>query len=366
MIYDFLIIGAGFAGSVCARELANKGYKIKLIDSRNHVGGNAYDKYDDHGILIHPYGPHIFHTNSKKIFDYLSQFTEWNFYEHVVLANINNRLYPFPINIKTINMVFNTNLKSPDEVEVFLKSQRVSYRKIDNSEKMVLSRVGPKLCNMFFKGYTKKQWNLDLSELAASVAARIPVRSNFDKRYFTDKYQAMPKHGYTNLFKKMLNHSNISIELCCDYFDNKNRFKADKVIYTGPIDKFYDYKFGPLPYRSLKFKHEHYIKNSYQEAATVNYPLNFKFTRITEFKKITQQNAKGTSIVKEYPTSNGDPYYPIPNKTNEKLNKKYEKLSKNTKNVFFIGRLAQYRYYNMDQVVASALVLVKKIESRKK
>ena len=358
--YDFLIVGCGFSGSVIARELADNNKLIKIIDSRDHIGGNAFDKKDDNGILIHPYGPHIFHTNSEKIFNYLSRFTGWKKYEHRVLSYHNREFYQIPINLNTVNKFFGLHLNE-DAVEDFYEKIRVKKQKILTSEDVVLNSVGIELCDAFFKGYTKKQWNLDLSDLAAGVASRIPTRVNKDDRYFTDKFQYMPKNGYAKLFKNLLDHKNISVDLNIDFFKNKYKYKYKNLIYTGPIDKFFDYKYGKLPYRSLKFKHEYYKKNSFQEAATINYPNVYKFTRITEFKKITGQSANGTSIVREYSKATGDPFYPIPNKQNECLFKKYQNLGRREKNTFFVGRLAEYRYYNMDQVVGAALSLAKKI-----
>ena len=363
MGFDFLIVGAGYAGSVCARELADAGYSILLIDKRDHIGGNAFDKRDEHGILIHPYGPHIFHTNSKRVFSWLSRFTNWRFYEHRVLANVAGDLYPIPINRTTINKVFGLNL-SEDEVEPFLQKKRSTRNGIKTSEDVVLSSVGSELCDLFFRGYTKKQWDLDLSELSAGVAARIPTRTNDDDRYFGDSYQFMPSEGYTAMFDRILDSDLITVKTGVDFFESDFRKQAKKIIYTGPIDRFYDYCFGRLPYRSLIFRHEYLPKcDQFQQVGTVNYPNHEDFTRITEFKTLTGQVADGTSIVKEYPTWDGDPYYPVPNPSNEDLFKKYEAKADQEESVYFIGRLAQYRYYNMDQVVGAALSLSEKIVS---
>jgi UDP-galactopyranose mutase len=363
MGFDFLIVGAGYAGAVCARELADAGYTILLIDKRDHIAGNAFDKRDEHGILIHPYGPHIFHTNSKRVFAWLSRFTDWRFYEHRVLANVGGDLYPIPINRTTINKVFGLNL-AEDEVESFLEKKRTVLSSIKTSEDVVLSSVGSELCDLFFRGYTKKQWDLDLSELSAGVAARIPTRTNDDDRYFGDSYQFMPSEGYTAMFERILNSDRITVRTGLDFFESDLRKHAKKVIYTGPIDRFYDYCFGKLPYRSLVFRHEHLSQSDqFQSVGTVNYPNHEEFTRITEFKKLTGQVATGTSIVREYPTWEGDPYYPVPNPSNEQLFKKYEEKADKEESVYFIGRLAQYRYYNMDQVVGAALSLSEKLIS---
>ncbi|MFT3931308.1 MAG: UDP-galactopyranose mutase [Spongiibacteraceae bacterium] len=361
MIYDFLIVGAGFAGSVCAERLAKHGYKILLIDKRSHIGGNAYDCLDEHGVLIHPYGPHIFHTSGKRIFEYLSQFTDWRFYEHRVLAKVGNDLYPIPVNRTTINKLYKTDYDS-EGVEKYLASVREPREQIRTSEDVVLSSVGKDLCEKFFRGYTQKQWGLDLSQLAAGVAARIPTRTTDDDRYFTDDFQFMPAAGYSKMFEKMIQHENIELRLGVDFFEERKNLQFKHVIYSGPIDAYFDYRFGKLPYRSLRFEHEHLSNTAqYQSVGTVNYPNDFDFTRITEFKYLTGQEAVGTSIVREYPQAEGDPFYPIPRPENEELFKRYDELAKQEKDATFVGRLAQYRYYNMDQVVGAALKAVENI-----
>lgn len=357
MKYDYLIVGAGFAGSVFAERLASqKNKKVLIVEKRNHIGGNAYDEFDEHGILVHRYGPHIFHTNSKKVFDYLSQFTEWRFYEHRVLAKLNNELYPIPINRTTINKLYNKQFITDEEVTEFYNSLKEKRYPIKNSEDIIVNQVGIYLYEKFFKFYTKKQWNLDPSELSPSVCGRIPVRTNTDDRYFTDKYQFMPKDGYTKMFDKMLNHKNIEIMLNTDYKEITNNIEYDKMIYTGPIDYFFDYKFGKLPYRSIRFEWENPEREKYQEVAVVNHvDNNVDFTRVTEYKYLTGQKNSTTSISKEYAQSDGEPYYPIPTENNNGLYKKYAELAKKTDNVIFAGRLAEYKYFNMDQVVANVL-----------
>lgn len=361
-----LIIGAGFAGSVSARELAEAGHHILVVDRRNHIAGNAFDVKDEHGILIHQYGPHIFHTNSERIFYYLSKFTEWRLYEHKVRGVVEGKEYPFPINRDTLNELYDLKLDEQGAADFFEKV-RESKAKVKSSEDVVLNSVGRDLYEKFFLNYTKKQWGLDPSELKAGVAARIPTRTNSDDRYFTDTYQAMPLHGYTVMFKNLLNHPNIKVQLATDYKDwLKQDTEYDHVVYTGCIDEFYDYKFGKLPYRSLRFEHEHLANTElYQSVGTVNYPNDFDFTRITEFKHLTGQSHPATSIVREYPTAEGDPYYPIPRDENETLFKKYKVLADDEDKVTFVGRLAEYRYYNMDQVVGAALNAVDKIMERK-
>lgn len=355
MTYDFLIVGAGFAGSVCARQLAEAGQKILLIDRRPHIGGNAFDKRDEHGLLIHPYGPHIFHTNAKRVFEYLSKFTDWRFYEHRVLAVVEGDLYPIPINRTTINKFYDLEL---DEVGVaaYIEKVREPKDSVKTSEDVVLNSVGRDLCDKFFRGYTAKQWGLDLSELSAGVAARIPTRTNDDDRYFTDSFQFMPAEGYARMFERMLDHPNIEVRVDTDLASVRDAETFGHMIYTGPIDAFYEHRFGRLPYRSLEFQHEHIADvDSFQPTGTVNYPVSEEFTRITEFKYLTGETASGTSIVREYPRAEGDPYYPVPRPENEALFKKYEALADAEPDVTFVGRLAQYRYYNMDQVVAAAL-----------
>lgn len=352
---NFLIAGAGFAGSVVARELADAGHRVHIIDRRPHVAGNAFDEYDAHGVLVHRYGPHIFHTNGERIFQYLSRFTEWRPYEHRVLGVVDDVAYPFPINRDTLNRLYGLNL---DEAAAAAYFERVREPRdpVVTSEDVVLNSVGRDLFEKFFLNYTRKQWGMEPSELKAGVAARIPVRTNTDDRYFTDAFQAMPAEGYTRMFERMLDHPSITIELGVEFDDVRARAKADHIVYTGPIDAYYDYRFGRLPYRSLRFEHEHLpARERFQAVGTVNYPNDHAYTRITEFKHLTGQAHSGTSIVREYPQADGDPYYPVPSTENEALFKRYEALIKAEHNVTFVGRLAQYRYYNMDQVVGAAL-----------
>lgn len=355
MSVRFLIAGAGFAGSVVARELADAGHHVRIIDRRPHIAGNAYDELDAHGVLIHRYGPHIFHTNGRRIADYLSRFTEWRPYEHRVLGVVDGKSYPFPINRDTLNLLYGLNLDEASAA-AFFERVREPREPVSTSEDVVLNSVGRDLYEKFFLNYTRKQWGVDPSQLKAGVAARIPVRTNSDDRYFTDSFQAMPADGYTRMFERMLDHERITIELGVEFDDVRQRHEADHVVYTGPIDAYFDYRFGRLPYRSLRFEHEFLPHvGKYQAVGTVNYPNDHAYTRITEFKHLTGQDVSGTSIVREYPQAEGDPYYPVPTDENEKLFKRYETLAKDEAGVTFIGRLAQYRYYNMDQVVGAAL-----------
>lgn len=366
MSHDFLIVGAGFAGSVCAQQLAAAGHRVRLIDKRPHIGGNAYDARDAHGVLVHPYGPHIFHTNGKRVFEYLSAFTDWRFYEHRVLAQVDGQLLPIPINRSTINRLYGLSL---DEAGIadFLERQREVREPARTSEDVVLNSVGRELCDKFFRGYTRKQWGLDLSELSAGVAARIPTRTNDDDRYFTDTFQFMPAEGYTRLFERLLAHPNISVELGVDFEQVRGQIARRHTVYTGPIDAYYGHRFGRLPYRSLRFEHEHLVGVAqFQPVGTVNYPQDHEYTRITEFKHLTGQRHEGSSIVREYPTDRGDPYYPIPRPDNEALYKRYAALAEAETDVSFVGRLAQYRYYNMDQVVAAALALAERLIDERK
>ena len=359
-MFDYLIVGAGFSGSVLAERLANIGKKILLIDKRNHIGGNAYDYYNNDGILIHKYGPHIFHTNSKDVFDYLGKFTSWRPYEHRVLASVDGQLLPIPINLTTINSMYNLNL-SANEVDAFFASKAEAVSPVCTSEDVVVNRVGRELYEKFFKGYTRKQWDLDPSQLDASVTSRVPVRTNKDDRYFTDTYQAMPLNGYTKMFEKMLDHPNIKIMLNTDYKEINDHIPYGKMIYTGPIDYYFNYRYGKLPYRSIDFRFETIDREKFQQTGTINFPNEHAYTRITDFKHLTGQVHPRTSIVYEYPKADGDPYYPVPRPENAALYRKYQQLAMATPNTFFAGRLATYKYYNMDQVVAQSLTLFKKI-----
>lgn len=360
--YDYLIVGAGFAGSVIAEQMArNFNKRVLLIDRRNHIAGNAYDHYNDHGILVHRYGPHIFHTNSRDVFEYLSRFTEWRPYEHRVLASVDAKLVPIPINLDTVNKLYGLQLTS-EELEGFFAQLAEKRDPVRTSEDVVVSRVGRELYEKMFRGYTRKQWSLDPSELDASVTARIPVRTNRDDRYFTDTYQAMPLHGYTRMFENMLDHPNIHIMVNVDYRDVRDVIPYREIVFSGPVDEYFGYRYGKLPYRSLEFKHETLDREVFQSAPVVNYPNEcVPYTRITEFKYLTGQQHSKTSVVYEFPRAEGDPYYPVPRAENAALYKKYQELAESTAGVHFVGRLATYKYYNMDQIVAQALATVGKI-----
>jgi UDP-galactopyranose mutase len=361
LAYDYLIVGAGFAGSVLAERLARgSGKSVLLCDRRNHVGGNAYDHANAAGILVHKYGPHIFHTNSREIFEYLSRFTTWRAYEHRVLASVEGKLLPIPINLDTINRLYGLKL-GENEVEEFLVARAIKYESPRTSEEVVLSRVGPDLYEKFFRNYTRKQWGVDPSQLDAQVTARVPVRINRDDRYFTDRFQFMPRWGFTRMFENMLDHEHIDLALATDFHELRKEVNFRQLIYSGPIDQFFDFRYGKLPYRSLHFEHRILDREWFQPVAVVNYPNDFEYTRVTEFKHLTGQQHQRTSIVYEYPRAEGDPYYPVPQPANASIYSQYRKLAESLPNVRFVGRLGTYRYYNMDQVVGQALTLYKNL-----
>jgi UDP-galactopyranose mutase len=360
-MFDFLVVGAGFAGCTMAERLAScLDAKVLVVDTRNHIGGNAYDHFNDDGILVHRYGPHIFHTSSADVFEYLSRFTEWRAYQHRVQACVDGQLVPIPINLDTINRLNNSNLNSAELGQYFNQvAEPVSPAR--TSEDAIVSKVGRELYEKFFKNYTRKQWGVDPSELDASVTARIPVRTNRDDRYFTDPFQVMPLHGYTRMFERMLDHRRIKVMLNTSYEEVKELVPHRELIYSGPIDGYFNHCFGRLPYRSLRFRFETHDRPRFQNAPVVNYPNDYDFTRVTEFKYLTGQEHPKTTVVYEYPRAEGDPYYPVPRPENAEIYRRYEALARNQKGVHFVGRLATYRYYNMDQVVAQALTLCTKI-----
>ncbi|PPU11110.1 UDP-galactopyranose mutase [Xanthomonas arboricola] len=362
--FDYLIIGAGFAGSVLAERLAaGLGKRVLVVDRRPHIGGNAYDFHDDAGVLIHRYGPHIFHTNAQRIVDYLSNFTQWRPYEHRVLAQVGEQQVPIPINMTTLNRLYGLQLTTEEDAAAFLASRAEPVADIQTSEDVVINQVGRELYETFFQGYTRKQWGLDPSQLDKSVTSRVPTRTNDDDRYFTDTFQQMPLHGYTRMFERMLDHPNIKVMLNTDYREIRDELDYDQLVYSGPVDEYFDYCYGNLPYRSLRFEHSTVDQEHFQAVATVNYPAeDVAYTRITEYKHLTGQQHPKTSLTHEYPSADGDPYYPIPRAENAALYRRYERLAAETPNVTFLGRLGTYKYYNMDQVVGQALALFKRIE----
>jgi UDP-galactopyranose mutase len=363
-MYDWLVVGAGFAGSVLAERLASqRGDRVLLIDQRPHIGGNAYDRYNEQGLLIHQYGPHIFHTNCKAIFDYLSQFTKWRRYEHRVIAEVDGKLLPVPINLDTINELYGLHLTS-EELEAWFAQRAEAVPEIRTSEDVVVSKVGRELYEKFFRGYTRKQWGIDPSDLDKSVTARVPVRVNRDDRYFSDEFQFMPAAGFTRMFERMLQHPNINILLQTNFQEIRREIPYKRLIFTGPVDEFFDYRFGKLPYRSLRFEHVTMDKPWHQRVAVVNYPQAHAYTRVTEYKHLTGQEHARTSLTYEFPSDEGDPYYPIPRAQNNEIYKRYERLALATQDVWFVGRLATYRYYNMDQVVGQALATFRRINEQ--
>jgi UDP-galactopyranose mutase len=365
MNYDIVIVGAGLCGCVFAERFATQMHKrVLIIEKRNHIGGNCYDYYNTDGILVHKYGPHWFHTNDSEIFSYLSQFTNWRMHEHIVKSCVDGNLYPFPVNVDTLQMLYDVDLRTEAEVEAFYENVRVKeILHAKNAEEAIVGRIGWDLYNKFFKNYTIKQWNLHPTMLDASVTSRIPVRYDNDPRYFTDKYQAIPDGGYTKMIHNIINDKNITVVLETDYKEIVPRLTFDQMIYTGSPDHFFDYKFGKLPYRSLRFEHETLSVEYYQSCQQVNYPNDHEFTRIIEWKHATGQRSSSTTITREYPVANDDSnekLYPIPTIRNQEIFNKYKQAAAQLTKVRFCGRLGDYRYYNMDQVVGRALSIFSK------
>jgi UDP-galactopyranose mutase len=368
--YDTLIVGAGYAGSIMAERLVNElGQRVLVIDRRDHIAGNAYDYRDENGILVHRYGPHIFHTNHMPVVEYLSQFTEWRPYEHRVLARAReDLLVPMPINRTTINQLYGLSLETDEEVEAFYAERREPVEQMKTSEDAVVAKVGRELYELFFRGYTRKQWQRDPSELHASVCARIPIRTNTDDRYFTDSFQQMPAEGYTRMFERILDHPNIEVRTSTEFDDVRDEVSYGHLVYTGPIDTYFGHRFGKLPYRSLEFE----LRNEptpggglLQPVASVNEPsFDVPYTRTTEYRHMTGQVAESSSYHVEYPRAEGDPYYPIPNDETRALYKRYEALADAEPGVTFVGRLARYQYLDMHQVVAQALTTFGKLAAR--
>jgi UDP-galactopyranose mutase len=355
MRYDYAIVGAGFAGSTLAERLASQcDARVLLIDARPHAGGNAYDPLDEHGIRVHRYGPHIFHTSSRRVVSYLSQFTAWRPYEHRVLARVGGRDVPLPVCARTIEALYGLDLKGA-QLEAFFAARSERVPAIRNSEDAVVAKIGRELYELLFANYTRKHWGIDARELDASVCGRIPVRTDADDRYFSDWFQAMPRDGYVALFERMLAHPNIDLVLGTRFDEIADRVRFDHTVYTGPIDEYFGLCFGALPYRSIAFEFETHDLERYQPVAVVNYPGDEPYTRVTEFKHLTGQVHERTTIAREYPCADGAPFYPIPHPENRALYRKYAAKAATETNVTFVGRLGEYRYYNMDQVVASAL-----------
>ncbi|MDQ8047332.1 MAG: UDP-galactopyranose mutase [Solirubrobacteraceae bacterium] len=358
--YDLLVVGAGFAGSVFARRAAEElGQRVLVVDRRPHIAGNAHDEVDEHGVLCHTYGPHIFHTNAPAVQAFLSRFTEWRPYEHRVLAEVDGRFVPVPVNRTTVNELYGLQIATEADMQDFLDARAESFAEVKDSEQAVVSKVGRDLYERLFRGYTRKQWALDPTDLHASVCARIPIRLSDDDRYFTDTFQAMPAAGYTAMFASMLDHPNIDVQVGTDHHEVAAEARAPLTVWTGPIDEFFDHRFGALPYRSLRFERETRRTPGgglAQPVAQVNYNNErIPFTRVTEFRHLTGQVAESSTLAYEFPTADGDPYYPIPRPQNRELYHRYEALAKQRHDVLFLGRLARYQYLNMDQVVAGSL-----------
>lgn len=370
MKVDILIIGAGISGATLAERYANAGKKVLIIEKRDHIAGNCYDHYDQNGILVSKYGAHLFHTNDDEVWEYVNRFAEWYPWEHRVIARVDGKTVPIPVNISTVNILFDEKLETEDDMKQWLEQNRISFDQPANGEEAVLNRVGPVLYDKMFKHYTKKQWDKYPAELHASVLERIPVRSNYDDRYFSDKYQALPKGGYTKVFESMLDHPNITVLLNTDYFDVKDQYEGyEKLFYTGPVDRFFEFEeelTEKLEYRSINFVTEHIDAEYYQENSVVNYPgREVDFTRIVEYKHFGNQKSDKTSIVKEYTVDEGDPYYPVPNEKNQLIYEKYKAKADQLTDVYFVGRLANYKYFNMDQAFKNALDLYKTLEHAK-
>jgi UDP-galactopyranose mutase len=360
-----MVVGAGFAGTVCARRMAEDyGQRVLVIDRRPHVAGNAHDAPDEHGVLIHTYGPHIFHTNATKVTDFLSRFTEWRPYEHRVWAEVDGQIIPLPINRTTVQRLHRVELDGEEATAAYLASLAEPRAELKTSEDAVVAKVGHDLYERLFRGYTRKQWGLDPRELHASVCGRLPVRTNTDDRYFGDAFQQMPAAGFTAMFERMLDHPNIELQLGAEYEDVRDAVHARQIVWTGPIDEFFGYQLGTLPYRSLRFERETRATPGgrlVQPVAVINYPNErIPYTRVTEFRHLTGQVSDFSTLTYEYPTADGDPYYPIPRPENRELYHRYEVLARQRPDVMFVGRLARYQYLNMDQVVAAALVAVER------
>lgn len=364
--FDYLIVGAGYAGSVLAERLSSQlGKTCLIVEKRNHIGGNAYDEYDTAGVRLHAYGPHYFRTQSDRILEYLSQFTEWHLVDFKILSWTDGKFWQFPINLNTFEQILGRPSTS-EEMAATLAQWRVPIDNPKNSEEVIISQVGVRLYEMFFKNYTRKQWKRDPKDLDPSVCGRIPIRTNRDDRYLSEKFQGLPRDGYTKMFERMLNHPNIKLLLRTRYQEVLPHISYKHLIYTGPVDEYFEWCYGPLPYRSLRFERETINKEFFQPAVQVNYPNDYDFTRIVEIKHVTGQKLPVTTIIREYPDDFGpgkEPYYPIPAPDAQQLYKKYSELAAKEKNVSFVGRLATYRYYNMDQVVGMALAEFERLKS---
>lgn len=367
--FDIVIIGAGISGSVLAERYAAIGKKVLIIEKRDHIVGNCYDYYDENGILTSKYGAHLFHTNDEGVWEYVNQFADWYPWEHKVVARVDDKTVPIPVNITTVNTLFNTNIRTETEMQEWLDLNRISFDQPANGEEAVLNKVGEVLYRKMFKHYTKKQWDKYPAELHASVLERIPVRNNYDDRYFSDTHQALPKGGYTKLFENILANPNIIVLLNTDYFEIQEQLgEYEKLFYTGPIDRFFEFNENlkeKLEYRSINFVTEQVDHEYFQENSVVNYPgEEVDFTRIVEYKHFGNQQSEKTSIVKEYTVDEGEPYYPVPNDKNQEIYAQYKAEADKLTDVYFVGRLANYKYFNMDQAFRNALDLFFDLERK--
>lgn len=364
---DIVIIGAGISGAVLAERYSQLGKKVLVLEKRNHIAGNCYDYIDENGILVSKYGAHLFHTNEEDVWEYVNQFAEWYPWEHKVLADVDGQLVPIPVNITTVNKLFNLSISSEEEMAEWLDKNRLAIENPKDGREAALNKVGEVLYEKMFRHYTKKQWDKYPEELDASVLNRIPVRTNYDDRYFSDTYQALPKGGYTKFFENIFNHPNIEVVLNMDFFDIKDQVEGyEKLFYTGPIDRFFDFKHSledKLEYRSINFVSETVDKEFYQENSVVNYPgEDTAFTRIIEYKHFGNQESAKTTVVKEYTTDEGEPYYPVPNPKNQAIYDSYKREADKLTDIYFVGRLANYKYFNMDQAFKNALELFYQLE----
>jgi len=364
MEYDWIVVGSGLSGATFAERMAARGYRVLVVERRRHPGGNVYDTYDEHGVLIHLYGPHIFHTNSREVFTYLSRFTTFRPYIHRVLAMVQGQAVPLPFNLNTLRALFPTRLADRLEEKLLTRfghGARVPILKLKKEEDRDLKGLAEFVYENIFLHYTHKQWGLDPEVLDPEVTARVPIVVARDDRYFPDRYQGIPENGYTQMIKRMLNNPRIHLLLGVDYLKERRHLRARRVLYTGPIDAYFDYTHGPLPYRTLRFKWEHRRAETVLPAAVVNYPTEQAYTRITEYKQLTGQESPFSTLSYEYPEDHkpgaNEPYYPVPQKENRVRYRRYLALAERESKVRFLGRLADYRYYNMDQVVARALKL---------
>ncbi len=369
MNHDIVIVGAGISGAVLAQCYATMGKKVLVLEKRDHIAGNCYDYIDENGILVSKYGAHLFHTNDEDVWQYVNRFAQWYEWEHKVLAKVDGQLVPIPVNITTVNKLFGLALETEGQMLQWLQANKIPIANPGNGHEAVISKVGPELYEKMFRHYTKKQWDKYPEELDASVLERIPVRTNFDDRYFSDKYQALPVGGYTRMFERILDHENIEVRLNTDFFDIREQLGVfEKLFYTGPIDRFFDFRHSldeKLEYRSINFVSETIDREFFQENSVVNYPgMEVSFTRIVEYKHFGHQKSDKTTIVREYTVDEGDPYYPVPNARNQAIYEKYRAEAEKLTDIYFVGRLANYKYFNMDQAFKNALDLFRELQER--